>query len=224
MVAALAGQAPQSTVFGTHDDAERTPVVDFGVGYALARFDAAGEPNALLSQPHQAPRQVPHFDDEKVLQSAAGGLRDRARQRCRAAFRNKHRICAGGLGGAQTSAQVARIFNAVEYYDQGFFELAPTRLKILFRCRRKGAPFGRDTLVVAPVGNPRQRRRWNSFDADAFFFGERTQCFDLVVASAGGNDDAPDMVGFRVQHRANPVDAEHPIRWRLAHRRRRCRR
>ena len=135
---------------------------------------------------------------------------------------NQHGIRPGGLGGAQTRPQVARILDAVQDDEQWVRQRRPTGLEVRFGRRRKRVPLGGNALVaddIPGVRTPRhcslevtvERLPRNALDAHPGRARRRDQQGDLAVARAVGNDQTAYLLWRHVEQRLHAVNAECPI-------------
>ncbi len=87
-----------------------------------------------------------------MLERSRRRFRNRLRQTGRAALWNENRIRTGGVRGANDSAEIMRIFDAIEKHQQ----FRAGDCIVVFRIAMRGAQ-GNHTLVSRPVGNAIER-------------------------------------------------------------------
>ena len=150
-----------------------------------------------------------------MLQGAAGGFGDDARQGGAAASRQQHGVYASGSGGAQASAEIAGVLDAVEHDYEGRFEGGPAGFEGSLRCWHEGAAFGGDALVVAgesgSQGVAANRLGRCALDANAGLFGCGDERCEVFRAAAFGDEQAPGFAWGVLQQGADGVEAEQPI-------------
>ena len=194
-VAGALDQLVQAGAFAAEDEADVLAEVEVGVvgGAALVEAD---DPDVVLLHLLEGAGEIGDVGDADVLGGASGGLGDDRAERGGAAFGEKDAGDAGAVGGAEESAEVVGVFDAVEGEEEAVaggvggsgeevFEREELALLAL-------ANEGDDALMHVSAGVVGEPVAWLGGDADVGGAGELGDAGEFGVAALAREDDVVD--------------------------------
>ncbi len=117
MVAGAADEIVQARAFAAKDDDEIAGEVELVV-IGFAAFVETDDPKVVLLEVFEGADEIDDAGDAEVLGGAGAGFDGGGAQRGGAALGEEDAIDAGAIGNAEQSAQVLRIFDAIESEDE----------------------------------------------------------------------------------------------------------
>ncbi len=185
----------QAFAFATQDEDSGTCIVDAVVGRGAALVKAV-YPEAPFPEPLQGLPDIGHAHDGQVFYGSGGSFGHRFGKPNGAALRDDDRGGAGCVRGSYDSAEIVRIFDAVEHDNQlgirgDIFQL-PVRLI--------GAK-GDDSLMNSALGSPVKRVARLEPNRDA---GESGKVHDLLKARTTSTASDQDTIQRTVRAQRFP--------------------
>jgi hypothetical protein len=210
VVAGAADQIVQAGSLAAHHQNAVAGQVELVVVAASALVQA-DNPQILPLQLFQGAHQIDHPRNAQVLGGSGAGLDGDRAQRGRTALGEHHAVHPGAIGHAQQSAQVLRVFNAIQSQQQasrsGLVRFGLWRRKeVLDREELLRADQGHHALVSGGLRQLRQLLAALLADADAALAAKGHQPLQAGIFALAGHQDvvkAPpsglDGLFYRVQ-------------------------
>jgi hypothetical protein len=189
VVAGAADEIVQARALAAEDDDEIAGEVELVV-VSGATFVESDDPKVTGLEVFEDADQVDHADDAKVLGGAGAGFDGGGAQGRGAALGEDYAVDAGAIGHAEQSAEVLRVFDAIEGEDETGGGAGRWRSKQIF----DGGKFlradeGDDALVRGGLGGERELFAWllENADADLAALGDEASQTRIVTLAGHKN-------------------------------------
>jgi hypothetical protein len=183
----------QAFAFAPQHDARRAGEVSIRIILFRALVEP-DEPVACFLELFHRAREIHHARDGQMRQRPGGGARHAFRKARGAALGKYQPIGTRGQRRAHNSAQVLRVFDAVEQHQQALLRVFGPRFakEVFERQRELCAGQGDDALMLARAGQAVELRALLKPHRDAARAGQLHDFFDALAAQPAGDYDALD--------------------------------
>ncbi len=186
VVAGLADEVVEAFAFSAHDQAAVASEVELVIVHGAALVEA-DDPDVFALEVFEGANEVHDAGDAEVFCGSCGGFGGNCAQGRGTAFGHDDGIDTGAVSGAEESAEILRVFNAVEGQDEagvaGRFEDVFDGQELL------GADDGDYALVGGGAGHVGEGVAGLGANADFEFLAEGDDGFEAVVAAFAGYKD-----------------------------------
>ncbi len=188
VVAGAADEVVETGAFAAEDENAVTGEVELVVvaGAALVEAD---DPEVLLFQLFEGADEVDDTGEAQVLGSAGAGFYGHGTERCGAAFSEHDAINAGAVGHAQQSAEILRVFDAVEGENEALGVGRKRDEEILNREQVLRANEGDNPLVSGGAGDLGELLARLLANADTGLAAGGDEAREAVVLALAGNEN-----------------------------------
>jgi hypothetical protein len=188
MVAGAADEIVQPGAFAAQDHYKVAGQVELVV-VGCAALVQSDDPEVVALQVFQRTYKINHAGDAKVLGRAGAGFDGNSAERGRPALGQYHAVDSGAIGNPEQSAEILRIFDAIEREDEACGVWAcRRRIKQIFNGERFLRADERDNaLVRGRLGHSRELLARFRADADAGIAALRDEALQAVVLALAGN-------------------------------------
>ncbi len=207
MVAGAADEIVKSCALATEDDDEVAGEIELIV-VGCAPFIETDDPEIVALEIFKSADKVDDTGDAKMLGGACAGLDGGGAEGSGTALGEDDAIDTGAIGNAEKSAEILRVFNAVEGEDEASCRVAGYGLEEIFDGERFLRTDERDdSLMSSVVGGGRELLARFTAYGDSGLAELRDEAFKPVVAALPCDEDLVKAAAARFESFLNRVQA-----------------
>lgn len=194
MIAGLLDQVMETGAFASENEDAVGGEGEVGVvgGSALVKTD---DPDVGLLHLFEGADEVRDAGDADVFGGSGGGFGDGRGDRGAATLGKNNAVDPGSVGGSKESAQIVRIFHAIESEEESVMTVGRRDEKILNGEESPLAKIGDDALMGFGFGDTGELIAGFDRDTDASGTGEGGEAIELCITSLASDGDPVEATG-----------------------------
>jgi len=206
VVAGFFDEVVETCTFASEDEDTVGLEVEVGI-VGGAAFVEADDPDVFLLELLEGADEVGDAGYTDVFRGSGGGLGYGSGNGSGAAFGEDDAVDSGSVGGAEESAEIVRVFDAIEGEEEAMLAVFFGGEEIFDGEEFALADYGEDALVGIGAGEAGELVAGLDGDADASGAAELGNAFELLVSTFAGDGDVIELAGTRADRLLNRMEA-----------------
>ena len=206
MVASAANEIVEACAFAAEDKHAVAAEVELVV-VGRASFIQADDPDVLLLQIFKGADQIDDAGNAQVFRGTGAGLHGNGAEWGGTALSEDNAVDTGSVGNAEESAEILRIFNAVEGEEQAWLRGIGRGEQVFDRELFLRTDESDNALVCRGAGEVGELFARFLANADAGLLAISDQAREAFVVALGGNDDVIEAASAGLEGLGNRVHA-----------------